>query len=338
VFFFFYRPTCNKEHIDRAIFLDIKNNYFGRYLYMFLKFFRIEGYAVYMPLNLKLMYRVKNDLYASYLLKERIVHFGKPALKARILHMDEHRISPDYFSCLRNHEKNSFYVPMAQHPNMYHFGFWNAPVPNPGRKRSLFMAGNFDPVEYSKIEKDGIFPLLSRWAIYAHLEKKQLLCRIASKNKLADFLASNDDHKIILINSHVFAIPMNELRPLLGKFDYYFALPGMVMPFAHNIIEAMSAGAIPFLQEGYANLFQPALIDGVQAVTFKGINDLESRLSYLQGISPEATARMRENVWEYYYNYLTPHSVVARIEKSDYESIYLQAEHYSVELAKKRPK
>ena len=59
--------------------------------------------------------------------------------------------------------------------------------------------------------------------------------------------------------------------------NFYFALLGVVLPFAHNVVEAMSAGVIPFLQEGYANLFQPALIDRLQAVTFKDINDLEAR-------------------------------------------------------------
>ena len=339
VFFCFYRPTRSNKHTDRkVIFIRIKNNYFRRYLYLFLKFFYLEGYAVYIPLDLKLMYVLKNEPYASYLVKERIVHFGKPPAKARVLQIDEHLISPDYFTGLRHDEKSSFHVPMTQHPAMYHLGFWNAAVKNRVRKRSVFMAGNFDPVAYSKMEKDGIFGLLSRSAIYAYLERKQLLCRIPSKNKLADFLENKDDHKIILINRLVFDIPMNELRPLLGKFDFYFALPGVVMPFAHNVVEAMSAGAIPFLQDGYANLFQPALIDGLQAVTFKDINDLEARLNYLLGLSPETTARMRENVWEYYHNYLTPHSVVASIEKGDYDKIYLQAEHYSVELLKNKSK
>jgi hypothetical protein len=338
LFFCSYRPARHQEHMDRTVLLDIKTNYFNRYLYMFLKFFHFEGYAVYMPLNPKLIYRVKNDPYASYLLKERIVHFGKPSAKARILRIDEHLISADYFSELRHHKENSFYVPMTQHPLMYHFGFWNTPVTNRIRKKSLFMVGNFDPVAYRAIEKDGIFGLLSRIAIYAYLEKQQLLCRIPSKNKLVDFLESKDDHKIILIDKLDFNIPMNELRPLLSRFDFYFALPGMVMPFSHNIIEAMSVGAIPFLQEGYANLFKPPLITGLQAVTFKDINELEARLSYLLGLSPETTARMRENVWEYYRNYLTPHSVVKRIEEGKYENIYLQAEHYSVELLKNKPK
>ena len=120
-------------------------------------------------------------------------------------------------------------------------------------------------------------------------------------------------------------IPMNELRDLLGWFDFYFALPGTDVPFAHNIIEAMSAGCVPFLQEGYANLFQPPLIDGVQAVTFKDLNDLEIRLRYLQGVSLQTTASMRENVRQYYQNYLTPRGVVARIEHGDYEKLYLQA-------------
>jgi hypothetical protein len=77
-------------------------------------------------------------------------------------------------------------------------------------------------------------------------------------------------------------------------------------------------------------------MDAVQAVTFKDLNDLETRLGYLQALSPETTARMRENVLEYYNSYLTPRRVVQRIEEGDYEKIYLQAEHYSVELLKWR--
>ena len=79
-----------------------------------------------------------------------------------------------------------------------------------------------------------------------------------------------------------------------------------------------------------------AFMDAVQAVTFKDLNDLETRMGYLQALSPETTARMRENVLEYYNSYLTPRRVVQRIEEGDYQKIYLQEEHYSVELLKWR--
>jgi hypothetical protein len=53
---------------------------------------------------------------------------------------------------------------------------------------------------------------------------------------------------------------MDELRHWLAKFDFYFALPGVVMPFSHNIIEAISVGCIPFIQQSSSHLFLSQLV------------------------------------------------------------------------------
>ena len=143
------------------------------------------------------------------------------------------------------------------------------------------MAGNFDENTYTTTQQDGIFKALSRLWIYSFLQSKQSLYPIHSLQNLYDFYTSDIDCKIILINRLKLNIPMDELRQWLAKFDFFFALPGVVMPFSHNIIEAMSVGCIPFLQQSYAEMFKPPLINNIQAVTFSDISDLEDKIKYL---------------------------------------------------------
>jgi hypothetical protein len=337
LFYLRYRPLRRKpEKEPHTILLDIRENYYRRYLYTFLKFFHIEGYEIYVRRRLKLMVQLRRDPYANYLLKERLIHFGKPSGKSRQLIIGEGILSPDYFTGIINEPvtKNSFYVPMPQHPLMYHAELWNMPLNNQKRKRSIFMAGNFDPLLYDQIGKAGIFNLISRTSIYEILENRERLYRINDLKALEKFLESSLDQQIILVNRLHFDVPMNKLRGILNQFTFYFALPGVSMPYCHNIVEAMSAGAIPFLQKAYADLFQPALIDGVHVIVFKNSQDLEERLDLAFSLSEEELKLMRQNILAYYHEHATPQSVVSLLESKTFDKIYLQASEYSVSLVK----
>lgn len=199
------------------------------------------------------------------------------------------------------------------------------------------MTGNFDAEPYSLLEKDRVFDVMSRLTVYNFLEKKRLLHPIEDQDRMLSFLESGEDGRIILLNRRRFDVPMWHLRWLLSRFEFYFALPGVVMPLCHNIIEAMSAGAIPFLQEEYASLFTPPLENGIHAITFRDKDDLESRLNDMFHLSGEKTSFMRENIHSYYQEHLTPRSVVKRIENAGQnDKIYLQAEGGSVKVLKQR--
>ena len=164
---------------------------------------------------------------ASFLLSEGILKFGKPDASAKFIRMDDGLISPDYFSDMKNKEVpgDTFHIPMTQHPLMYHAGFWNQPVERPKRKRSVFMAGNFDSKRYNQINEDGIFELVSRLAVHEYLKNEGLLYLVENKTELLNFLNDSDDNKVILINRLNFDIPMAELRSVLGSFDFFFAFP-----------------------------------------------------------------------------------------------------------------
>jgi hypothetical protein len=335
--FYTYQPPA-KERRGEPLFFNINRNPFSRYLYLFLKFFHMEGYAVHLPKSPRLIYHLVSDHYASLLLKERIVVFGKPLKEKQLIEFPPSMISPDYFDQLDNRQKSAhaYYIPMSQHPLMYHAGFWDQPISEGRRKRSVFMAGNFDPRTYRDIENDGMFRLLSRLAVQKQLNEKGFLFPINNEPSLSQFLSGNDDNKVILVNRLEYDVPMQELRSMLAKFDFFFALPGVVMPLCHNIVEAMSSGCIPFLQESYANLFDPPLRDGVCSITFRDEKDLPAKLKMLFDLPDEKVNSMRAAINNYYRGYLTPASVVRTILSGHYSRLYLQAEHLSVALLRKR--
>ncbi len=327
----------NRKAKSKAVLINIKNYHYKRYLYLFVKFLHLEGYTIYLNPDFISFYELRKDQYISFLFREKIINLNRPPDNLKVILIDDAVLSADYFSehDAFESEQNSYFVPMQQHPLMYHTGWWNEPIKKVRRKKSLFMAGNFDETVYAPIEKDGVFKTMSRLKVYSFLNDLQLLYPINSMNDLRSFIEDdNIDNKVILINRLKANVPMNELRHILGQFDFYFALPGVVMPFSHNIIEAMSAACVPFIQEEYAQLFKPPLYNGKQAITFTDNNDLESRLNYLFSLSKEQIGTMRNEVGKYYTNYLTPSKVVASIERINFNKIYLQAEHHSVDLLK----
>lgn len=328
-----YRTNRPDTGANKVVLITIKKNPYGRYFYLFVKFFQLRGYVVYFGKSPMLFAALKSDQYAGLLLKEKEVRFSDPPPESDTLIIDGQKLSADYFS---PQVESTYHVPMAQHPLMYHCQFWNVPVGQQPRKRSIFMAGNFDPVAYAKIDNDHLFSVLNRSYIRLLMEEENILYPIASRSDLQTFLESDEDQKIILVDRKKFNIPMHELRPLLARFEFYFALPGMAMPFSHNIIEAFSSGTIPFIQQSYADLFAPPLANYGQAVTFQGKDDLIQRLRDLFSISQPQIASLRSCVGKYYENYLTPKSVVENLEKNKYTSIYLQAERTSVDLMKQK--
>lgn len=326
----------NKRTTHKAVVIQLKHPHFKRYLYLFIKFLYLEGYTIYIKPNFITFYNLKTDQFCTYLFSEKIICVDKPPKNIKTIVLDETVLNANYFEAPKT--AAAYHVPMSQHPLMYKENWWNAPITDAKRKQSLFMAGNFDESTYSVIEKDNVFDTISRLGIYSFLAHKQLLYPIDSLQKLDDFYASAIDYKIILLNRLQLNVPMDELRHWLAKFDFYFALPGVVMPFSHNIIEAMSVGCIPFIQQSYADMFSPPLIHHKQVLTFTDITDLEDKIKYLFALDSQKIQEMRNEVYTYYNNYLTPTKVVQNLEKANFKNIYLQAEHYSVALFKESEK
>ncbi len=338
--FYLYQLRQGKiRRQGKYIYLEVGRNVYKRYLYTLLKFFSLQGFTIFMRGNANVFYDIKSENHVHYLLSEGILRFGKPSSNST---NNSHvvwdgKLNPDYFNQHGFCEVNSFHFPMTQHPLMYHAGWWNEEIPQIERKRSVFMAGNFDANTYSQNRLEGLFDICSRLTVYEFLKNSERLSEMERMEDLYSYLEGKSERDIILINRLKFDVPMDKLRNLLSRFSFFLALPGMIMPFSHNIIEAMSCGCIPILEEKYASMFSPPLKHNTQAITFSGLKDVIEKIQEIFQMDVGQEEVMRQNVFEYYEAYLTPHNVIAKIENSKPVKIYLQAEDYSVGLLKNDP-
>jgi hypothetical protein len=309
------------------------------------------------------------------ILKEHLVHFKSPGSEKVYLEFNDKNLSADYFSFLTDPDfQDSLLIPMTFHPLFYHKKFWNKPIKIGRRKRSIFMAGNFNEKTYSAIENIP-FKVKSRTEIYNFLLKNQLLSFYSSKSEFLNFLKGNCDNKCILselprgkptrhpaeesflfdenpsvfklsskieaslgelnpkeIKRDNFSIPIEDLLNTLGSFNFYFACPGVIIPFSHNIIEAMSAGSIPLIQHAYAEMLQPPLVNNKNAIVYKDFDDLQKKIEYCYNLPEDLLNEMNSNVLKYYNEHLTPQAVIQKIQKGNYKKFYLQAEFESAKL------
>ena len=333
-YYYFFRNT--KRNTDKNVFIDIDHNVFKRHLYNFIKFLNLSGYSIYINPNLSLFYKMRNEKWEHLIFIERLITLGKPPHKTEFVHITEAQLSADYFSSLNDASQPSYHVPLTQHPFMYNRGWWSQTLIQYPRKHSLFMAGNFDESQYKSFAEDGLFPILSRLEVYTFLREKKRLYNITNLQDLINFISDSTDCKIVLLDRRQTNVPMDELRNALSRFDYFFALPGIEIPYSHNLIEAMSCGCIPFIQEEYAGVMMPKLQNGVNAITFKDMDDLEDRITFLFSLSEDKLEKMRDEVFKYYNRYLTPENIVAAMEEIGFSKIYLLADHDSIEMFKKR--
>ncbi len=329
--------TFNKPG-NKILYIDPSNIRLNRYFYNFLKFFQIMGYVVYLPKNKEIV----NDLFGklgeagflSLLFQEKFIKIGKPSDKSGALYINKEDISNNYFQTLipGGSSLKEYHVPMSEYPLIYYRYDWREGFSSEKvRKKSIFMIGNMDSELYNTIKRKNLFKILSRPDVADFLAERDYYLPVSSYKALKDFIQGPGDSKVILIDtSKSFQIKGENLKGTLKEFAFYLALPGINIPHSHNIIEAMSVGCIPVLHQTYANLFFPPLEHHINAMVYTDFESLNSIVIEVFGYSDEFIRGMQNNTYKYYYDYLTPEAVVGKIEKNEFEKIYLQAEEYSL--------
>ncbi|MGY6522409.1 MAG: hypothetical protein ACXIUD_11805 [Mongoliitalea sp.] len=293
----------------------------------------MENYIVSIKFSIRNIYYLKCNPDSDLLFKEKKLIIGKPTNINPILILDDKRISPNYFDFIINPEtkKNSYFVPIGFHPDLYFLNFWKKDFSFLyKRHKSLFMAGNMGK-NYSNEYNENLFSAINRFKISQLINSYGILNRIDVKDEI-DFFENVKDRLVYFVEKkNTYQIPPSKLFYFLSRFDFFFAMPGMYMPLSHNLIEAMSVGTIPFLQESYANTFQPQLKNGVDCVTFKGTEDLYERIQYLFSMDSSEVIKLRQGVCEFYLENLSSKSIVSNLLNRSYSKIYLMAEEYSVQ-------
>ncbi|WP_452218424.1 hypothetical protein [Lacinutrix undariae] len=319
---------------EKQVYFNIENpSIYNRYIYTLAKFFTIEGYDVVFSKTFK-HYRLmhQNDsTYLGLLSKTENVYFSNKTPQTSDLVFNDENLNANYFSFLIETKKRATFIPIAQHPLMYDHKLWNTKIADSLRKNSIFMIGNFDENSYKNIENTSL-NIISRPKIYKHLETSNLLTQIVSESDFNSFLNSDIDKKCVVIKRDDFSIKMEHLRPTLTKFNFFLACPGYIMPYAHNIVEALSVATIPIIQTNYATLFFPPLEHNNNAILFDDLPDLTEKIKNCYALNTEEIKILQNNAFNYYINYLTPKSVINTIEKQKTNTFYLIAEAHSIKL------
>ena len=197
------------------------------------------------------------------------------------------------------------------------------------------MAGNIDIKYYKQIEGSDFFKLPSRYQVYEYFKKHPYYCDLSSYDDLNGFIKKSIDYKVIIINTiSDFRIENAQLKSIYASFNYYLALPGIDMPQAHNLIEAISCGCIPIIHENYSNVLFPPLQHNHNAFTYRTLKELDAVIQRAFSLSKSEITQMRKNIVLYYKNHLCSSAVVRKIEKNNFNKIYILAEADSLALLK----
>jgi hypothetical protein len=100
---------------------------------------------------------------------------------------------------------------------------------------------------------------------------------------------------------------------ILSKADFFICAPGARMPWCHNCVEAMAAGAIPILE--YAHLFFPELQNRKNCLSFSNEEELQDAIKTALAMDTEAIEAMRKNVLEYYDRFLSIASITKKLNE-----------------------
>ncbi|GAA4328996.1 hypothetical protein [Flaviaesturariibacter amylovorans] len=317
---------------QKAVWIDLHDNSYVRYLYILVKYFQAEGYQVYLSENPRFLLSLGDD-YSRFLIEEEFVRFSSKVPEGAIAFTDRvsnsrvrRKLSNDYFLHTPDTGSHRYHVPIGMHPHMYKYGWWNAPYDESQRKRSVFFAGNFDPNDYKIFSSSRKFKMIDR----LELQKQLLTMEQTRFPKSFDELKGGAKHgSIDIVDKGNFVVEQSDLRSVIANYSFFIACPGVFMPQSHNVYEAMSVGTVPIIHEEYAQLFAPALEHGRNAVLYNNDNFTE-RLQEALTYPEEKVNELVRNVKTYYEHHLSPKAIVAALSSDQYREVYLNAEKTSI--------
>jgi hypothetical protein len=316
----------------RRVTLDIRRFQYSRYFYSFVKFLTMEGVAVDLRFRPETLHALSRAQYGNMVLSERLVRLGGGEPGDRVIGDLAGDAGFGPFDFLPSRDPAVYDVPMAQHPLMYARGLWNQPVDSGAPRPAVLFIGNSEPGTYSKIDSDGVFDVIGRVRLWDILRRSGLSREPAAGADLANVA----DGTVTLVDSSAHSIPMERFRQTVAGFGFFLCAPGVFMPLCHNLVEAMSVGAIPLIQRSYAELLEPVLEHGRNAIVFDGEADLVAKVGEALAMDPARIAGMKQAVLAYHEDHLSPRAVVSRVLHPEVRTIRMLAGERSVALLRER--
>lgn len=322
----------------KKVYFILSDNTFHRYIYIFVKFFIIEGYTVYIKFNFKFIRSLTR--YSELLKKEKKVkfYFFNTPNDAFVISDRKGKgnvfLSPDLFSKINGRKLGeSYIVPISMHPLMYSNGIWNKETSPSNRKfRSAVFIGATSGYSIYDEGLKNFFKVTNREKLLSFLVSQPFSMAPTSKKAFNTF---SQDNKIVIVDRKHIKVSQDELLSCFQKYYFFMAASGYAMPLCHNLAEAMAVGVIPIIEQGYASLLEPALQHEINAVVYNDLNDLSLKIKEAFKMPKEKLEIMGENALSYYNEYLTPKAVINKVLSGSFSVVYLNAEEESVKLLDK---
>lgn len=209
-------------------------------------------------------------------------------------------------------------VPFFKHPKQLS----NVLIPSPGeRSVKVFFSGNAHREAYKK----DVFGLMSRARVLNVIHNQfnveewkniDLESEFNGEIVIQDWKWSPEEG-----GETTSRIPDEKWLNVLSNIDFFLAPPGIEIPFSHNMIEAMSVGAIPITN--YGHLFCPSLIDGVNCLSFEDETSLVDAINRALKMGVTEKLKMQKEVNQYYERHLIPANFTkVLLENDNLERLY----------------
>lgn len=315
---------------DRTAYVEVTEPALERYFYCLVKFLQLGGFSVRLRFRPNLLLNLRNYSELIYDIPGLRFTYRAPVdadlvirdRQSSSLSEQELLLSSDYFSAASDPE--GFAFPYSMHPLIYHRGLVDRITSLRAKKREsriFFYSANLD--SYRNPEMEVLFGKLNRESV------AEVVSRFAgdlSSEEMPTTLRLTEDERI----------PFEDWLPTLAGSSFFVAAPGVIMPYSHNLLEAMAVGTIPITE--YPELFHPPLEDRKNCIRFSGREGLREALDRVCLFQEGKIDALRKRVIEYYDAYLDPESAVSRLLASadKVKRIYLLSGHLSVSALKKR--
>lgn len=321
--FFWFKPTKSKK-----VYIDCRKLYFNRYLSNLLRYFHDSEYTIYLPndkILIEKLYYKKGEFAFTNIILSFNVKIGKPKTLDENCNLQLEKLSNDYYSDQRNIFKK-YNVPIGKHPEMY---ISPDPIKSCSKKNIVFFIGNVNDCQYNSSDFQKEWGIPNRYQSFNYAKGINNYFEIKSKNELFEIISFGDKPLLVLIDK--FRLNTFDYSQLLSVSRFFLALPGIIVPESHNLLESMEHGVIPIIHEKYARLFCPPLEHNKNSIQYSNLLELEQAINYAFKLDINKANIMKHEVQDYWGRHFQEKSIVRKIISNAYDQICIQAEHVSLD-------
>lgn len=218
------------------------------------------------------------------------------------------RVGDDYYG--RDHPARAAHYPYVMHPWVYALGRHRrvAAWRGGGRRHRLFFAGVVNDGYAERFD----FPMMPRPAVVECVRDTfgAESCVVTRRADLAALRRTDRPIVLILFGGDVTPMASGHFlgraryARLLARSEFALCPPGVFMPHAHNLVEALAVGTVPVLN--YAGFCRPPLTPGVDCLAFRTPADLVAAVRRALAAPPAEVRGMRQAAAALYDAHLSP--------------------------------